>query len=691
MKNKSLIILAILCFHHLFSVGQERSEIIQQRIEFIAEQYESEELDLTNIFDQLNYYFDNPINVNKTTPDELRSLLLLTDVQISDLLIHIQRFGKFISIYELQALKYWDLATIQLVLPFIRVDDRLDNIKFTWKELAKNGKFEWFLRYQRTPEQKKGYTAANDSVLNASNSYYRGNPDKYYTRLRYTYKTNLSIGVTGEKDAGEEFFRGSQKNGFDYYSFHAFYKGGKYLRAVALGDYQIQIGQGLNTWSGYAFNKSADIFLTKKTANNLRPYTSADENRFFRGAAVIVGYKKWNLMSFYSQKKVDGVGVSDSLADDLEFITTIDLSGLHRTNSEISKMNRFKERVIGNYLSYNSTRFNAGIAVVNQHYNSPLLKDSIPYNIYNFRGQNTTAISGDYNWVLKNINFFGEVSYSTHSKSFAQIHGLMAFLDPRVSLSIIYRNYSKGYHSLYNNGFSEGSNTQNERGIFAGVKVKFSQAWSLNSYVDFFKFPWLKYQVDAPSKGYEFLIQPSYKPNKVFELYARFRQQVRQKNSRDTDGTITEIEDVIQRNYRINMSYKVLEAFQLKSRLEYVTINRTSNKPEDGWIFTQDLLFKPKKLPIDVTLRYALFDTDSYDSRIYSFENNAQYVFSIPSYYYQGSRAYALIRYSFLKHFDLWVRYGVFLYANRKTISSGPEEIKGSRKSDITVQLRITL
>ena len=145
----------------------------------------------------------------------------------------------------------------------------------------------------------------------------------------------------------------------------------------------------------------------------------------------------------------------------------------------------------------------------------------------------------------------------------------------------------------------------------------------------------------------------------------------------------------MQRNYRLNLSYKVSEDFTVKSRIEYVTINRLSNTPEDGFILTQDFIYKPKKFPVDLTLRYALFETDSYDTRIYSFETNALYVFSVPAYYYQGSRAYAMIRYTFFKRFDLWVRYGTFIYSNRKDLGSGPEEISQPRKSDITVQLRI--
>ena len=252
------------------SKAQSRSELIQQRIEFISEQLESEDVDLTNVIEQLNYYFDRPLNINNATADELKSLELLTDIQINDLILHIKQYGKLISIYELQSLKYWDLQTIQLVRPFIQVDDKLDQLHVSLKEAFKFGKFDIFLRYQTIPEPKSGYAKVPDSVKFASNKYYYGNADHYYTRLRYSYRTNLSIGMTGEKDPGEQFFRGTEKNGFDFYSAHAFYKGGKYLKAVALGDYQIQIGQGLNLWSGYAFGKTADVTNIKKKCTTFK-------------------------------------------------------------------------------------------------------------------------------------------------------------------------------------------------------------------------------------------------------------------------------------------------------------------------------------------------------------------------------------------------------------------------------------
>ena len=692
---KLIVIIALLILSGSFNLySQEKKEVIQTRIEFISEQLEAESVDLTDVIAQLSYYYDRPLNLNSANVEELQSLSLLTDIQINDLMLHRKLFGKLISIYELQSLTYWDMETIMNVLPFVKVDDKLDQLHVSLKEMFKYGKFEAYFRYQRILEDKAGYEDVPDSILEESNSFYYGNPDRYYSRLRFSYRTNLSFGITAEKDPGEEFFRGSQaKTGFDFYSAHAFYKGGKYLKAIALGDYQIQIGQGLNLWSGYAFGKTADVTNVKRSANPIRPYTSVDETRFLRGAAVDLGYKDFSFTLFGSYKSVDATLVEATDTLELEDVTvsSVNLSGLHRTNSEIARKDALNEIIYGGNLRYEKNQLTLGVAGVYQGYDRLFARDTLPYNQFDFRGRGTVGISADYSYVFRNFSFFGELSHTTHSGGFANIHGVLFSLDRYVSMSLIYRDYNRDYQTFYNAGFAEGSRTQNEKGIYAGLKTNLSRSFFINSYVDIFKFPWLRYQVDAPSEGHEIMIQPTYKPSRSLEIYARFREQLRQKNSRETDGTITPIEDVLQRNYRINFNYKVSDAVRLKSRIEYVTVDRPSVGQEDGIIFTQDILFKPKSFPLDVSLRYALFDTDSYDTRIYTYENNALYVFSVPAYFYRGSRAYVLVRYTFLRRFDLWVRYAQNIYINRTVQGSGAEEILGNTRSELTVQLRIKL
>ena len=549
------------------------------------------------------------------------------------------------------------------------------------------------MRFQPTIESKAGYEDVPDSLLEQSSKYYYGNSHKYYSRFRFSYKTNISVGLTAEKDAGEAFFRGAQKKGFDFYSAHAFYKGGKYVKSIALGDYQIQLGQGLNLWSSYAFGKSSDILTMKRNAVAIKPYTSVDESRFFRGAAINLAYKRFDLLLFASQKRIDASGIQDSVQDDLEFVSSINLSGLHRTHSEIEKKNALKEIVSGASLQYQGDLFKLGIHGAYLRYDQPLQLNIRPYNQFYFQGRSLFSLSTDYNFVYKNLNVFGEVSGSINEyhSGLAMLHGALLAVDTRLSLGLLYRDYDDSYQTMYNAGFSEGSRTQNENGLYAGFKLKLSKVWSLNAYTDVFEFPWLKFGVDAPSRGHEFLIQPIYKPNKKFELYVRYREQLRQKNKSPSFDIITAIENIRQRNFRINVSNKINKVLTLKSRVEWVSISRESREKERGLLITQDVAYKPKSMPFRFTLRYALFNTDSYDTRIYSYENNALYVFSVPAYYFEGSRCYVLARYSFTRSIDLWIKYGFFLYNNRNVIGSGAEEIQGDRKSDLTIQLRISL
>jgi hypothetical protein len=108
----------------------------------------------------------------------------------------------------------------------------------------------------------------------------------------------------------------------------------------------------------------------------------------------------------------------------------------------------------------------------------------------------------------------------------------------------------------------------------------------------------------------------------------------------------------------------------------------------NGFLIYQDVLYRPENHPFDITLRYALFDTDDYDARIYAYENDVLYAFSIPGYFYKGSRFYLLIKWELLENLDFWVRYSQTFYTNQTTLSTGLDEIKGNTRSEIKMQVR---
>ena len=59
-----ILLIAFLTICLSTTYGQDKESIVQQRIEFISEQLESEEIDLTDVVALLYYRIDNPINLN---------------------------------------------------------------------------------------------------------------------------------------------------------------------------------------------------------------------------------------------------------------------------------------------------------------------------------------------------------------------------------------------------------------------------------------------------------------------------------------------------------------------------------------------------------------------------------------------------------------------------------------------------
>lgn len=696
LKKLNVIFFLVLFSFSVYS--QRKNDIIQQRIEFIAEDLELEDISLEDVFDVLYYYYDNPINLNTATSDDLHELLLLSDFQINELLARIRQQGYFESVYQLQEMDNWDLMTIDLVLPFIVVippgDEKIKKKGLIQK--MRDGNLEVFGRWIRGIEERAGYADVPDSVRLNSNQYYWGSPDRVYSRWRYTYSRTLSMGITMEKDPGEEIFGTTQPYGFDFYSPHFYYqRNDRFVRKIALGDYQMELGQGLAMWTGFAFNKTIEATKVRRNARGVRPYTSVDETRFLRGAAVELGAGPVTLTTFASRKMVNGsVQILDTLegGEDARFASSINLSGLHRTTGELARKNSITETIAGGNLNFQNNGFQAGISTVYQNYDTPLQRANRPSNQYEFSGTDLINYSVDYSYVYRNFSVFGEGAMSSSSGSIAYVQGLVFAPSKRASFAAVHRNYPKDYHTFYARGFGESARTINEQGTYLGATFKINDAWSFNAYGDVFQTPWLTFRADSPTNGHEFLGQLKYRPNPRLEVFFRAREQRKMQNARNFQGIMRPVEDYYQRVYRMNFNYQVTKTVQWKSRVDYVTDERISTGLQRGFSMAQDIAFKSKNSPLQLTARYAIFDTDGFDARIYAFESHMQNVFSIPVYFNQGSRFYALMKYTFFDgKCDLWLRYAAFVFANQTTIGSGPELIQGSVRSEVGAQVRLRL
>ena len=396
---------------------------IQQQLENIAENNDNEDIDYTDLLEGLTYYKEHPINLNNTSKEELQRLTFLNDIQINYLLTHIEKNGKLITIYELQSIKDFDLQTIKKILPYVRVTDNFNTANFGIKEMFRNGQNVVTMRYAQILEKQTGFAAIDSADLyNSHNSRYIGSPQKLYARYRFTYGTNVSWGITAEKDQGELFLKskqnfkydwyekslmGHQGNGFDFYSAHFFLKNIRFVKAFAIGDYQATFGQGLTAWSGLAFGKSADIMSGKKSAPGIRPYTSVDENRFLRGTAITIGFKPFEASAFYSRKKVDA-NVSDTLDNgEIAAISSLQETGFHTTPSEIADKDAIIQTIIGGNVTYNTRKLNIGITALSYQLDKDFNRALSYYNQFEFSSTQNFNIGIDYNYVFRNFNFFG--------------------------------------------------------------------------------------------------------------------------------------------------------------------------------------------------------------------------------------------------------------------------------------------
>ena len=89
-----------------------------------------------------------------------------------------------------------------------------------------------------------------------------------------------------------------------------------------------------------------------------------------------------------------------------------------------------------------------------------------------------------------------------------------------------------------------------------------------------------------------------------------------------------------------------------------------------------------------VKFRYALFETEDYDSRIYAYEPDVLYAFSVPAHYGSGQRYMLVVKYRFHRELSAWLRFSETAYFDRTTIKSGWEEIDGNKQTKVKVLLR---
>ncbi|MBR4390907.1 MAG: hypothetical protein IKT08_02225 [Bacteroidales bacterium] len=621
----------------------------------------------------------SPVNLNSEAATKLCELGLLSHFQMESLRQYRRYFGDLLFIEELRMIEAFDEHTIAILAPIVffgKNDHIMEQERVTLSKAVTKGKHQVTVNMARKFDNSETQEDASDSLMLARpNAYELGDPWKMQLKYNYRYGSRLRAGVAMEKDAGElllfgalsdtlrETVRKYRPPGFDFYGAHFYMTDGPCgIKELALGDYQLSFGQGMTLWTGLSFGKASGGSSVMKRAAGVRPKASAGEGKFFRGAATTLQYHTFQLTAFYSYRKIDAtLTESDTLTDDLEeqeLVSALQESGYHRTLGELMKRNTIRQQVWGGHLTYISPQLEIGATAYHVRLSSILEPKPSKYNQFFFRGDQLTNMGLDFRWQLPKTVFFGELSMSDNA-AFAGLLGMTAKPAGYINFTLLYRNYGTRYQNLFLGAIKESSRGQAEEGYYIGLQLAPAPGWDVIAHADFFRFKWLTSQVYTPSWGQEYQLKVSHQISNDATIQLRFKSKTKMKNSADDHVFSHRPIFYTKRTYQLHVNYAVLGNLQLSNKLSFAQYASDDCINSHGYLVSQDIAYKPRGKPYYLSLRYALFESDDYNSRISIYENDVWGSFSIPSLSGMGTRIYLLGKINLFGCLSLYSRIGI--------------------------------
>ncbi len=431
-------------------------------------------------------------------------------------------------------------------------------------------------------------------------------PDPIYAQLRYrfNYRNQVMAGVTVQHSAGQSW---SQIRYGGYVQLNHI---APHLKTLVLGNFEAQFGEGLVLGSAVHRGKSSYLMASSNGVEGIRKYSSvSDSYDYLHGAAATLTFGKVDLSVLYSLRKE-----KDSL--------------LHH--------------VVGLNATYRHDRFKVGLTALEQIYRT----DST---------QTVLGLNARYN--LGRWDFFGEAAtcYDASAAHRATLPrwgwGILAGarLTPLdgLGLLMLYRYYSPSFESRYAYSFAETSAVTDENGFYLGTEIRLVPRWRFSLYGDAFRFADVQYGIPYPSNGFDIMAQADYEPRETMNMFWKIR--AKRKALKNTYSL----------RYQFNWNSG---GWHLCSGLDGSLVKGDTTALTWGVSVFQDIHYTFRQVPITLQLRLQGFDIRQWDNRIYLYENDVLYGFSIPAVYGRGGRCYLNMRYRITDYLSLYFRVSETVY-----------------------------
>ena len=278
--------------------------------------------------------------------------------------------------------------------------------------------------------------------------------------------------------------------------------------------------------------------------------------------------------------------------------------------------------------------------------------------------------------LVGQTQLFGEAALSHAPDALSWIMGVQSNLSTDVTGIALLRQYDKKYYSPFAGAFAErGEDGANEEGFYLGLNAKVLKNLQLGASYDMFRFPELSDTFALPSTGHDGRLYLFWRQSPAISWSGMY--QHRQKDEARTEvgfGGLTYVTAVpmTTNHLRLGLETKMSSMFTLKTRGEYKTVESellTGKVHEQGWLAYEQINCTLGKLAIKT--RLTAFNTDSYDSALYSYEDDLPQVYTLSPFYGRGQAMFVMLSYDPLRNFHLAAKYETTWYSDREVYSSG--------------------
>jgi len=621
-----------------------------------------ESASLETVYDLLCELEQHPLDINTVTRETLEQFPFLSAQQIEEIIEYRDRYGPLKSIGELQMVRSLDYAQRRLLTYFIYIGDEPEKGFPKLDDIARYGRHELMATARIPFYRRKG-----------DDGDYLGDPYRHWLRYQFTYHDAVKAGIVGAKDAGEPFFTGRNRWGYDHYALYLQLRGLGRLEALCLGHYRISMGMGLVMNSDFSLGKVAMLQNLGRASTGIRAHSSRSDN-YLQGAAATLNLGRGlRLTAFGSYRAIDATLNKDGTA------ATLLNTGYHRTEAEMDKKHNLNMLKAGGSLSYQNRGLHVGLNMAYSQLSRELKPNTSALYRKNYpQGKDFLNTSLDYRYASHRLSLSGETAIDK-AGHLATINTASIRLSDTWSMMALQRFYAYSYASIDAQSFSEGGRVQNESGAYLGLTWRPLPSLRLDAYTDFAYFAWARYQVSQSSYNWDHLLQGTWQ-HRRWTLDARYRLRLKQKDNADK----TALDSHPEHRMRLGISYAGEGGFGTHTQIDggYYAYG----EKEWGMMISQSLSYEGRRLRLNGGVGY--FHTDSYDSRVYLYEKGPLYTYGLASFYGEGIRYWLMARVAIGQKLTLTAKIGVTDYFDRSTIGSSYQQIDASSMTDMDLQVR---